>query len=368
MARQYAQITTAIWRNEGFTALPHDEQWLYLLLNTQPDISAAGVLTLAVKRWSGRSANMTPAMINRLLDNLAAKRFLILDRDLDEVLVRSFIRWDRGYANPKRQPSIRDAIDAVESPAILAAIAGELGRLGMPVQFWGRARPDADDVTAATSSETPDDVPPVAASNPAFPQVNRLSDSIRCPNESGQHTDGAEERRVPQPTTHNPQPTTPKSKPLINAARRSQADQALIPVDGMDLIHADSVDRAKRDRQFDEFWAAYPRKVGKQGARRMWETKIRGTRTNPGADPQAITAGAIAFGEHTRNTATPIDKIPHPQTWLNRGSWEDELPTGTELVVAGIPAQATHLADGRHLHARTADHLDHLSRYGDIDA
>jgi len=54
--RHYAQLATSIWRpGDEFSQLSVTAQWVYIMLISQPDISAAGVLPLALKRWSARS-------------------------------------------------------------------------------------------------------------------------------------------------------------------------------------------------------------------------------------------------------------------------------------------------------------------------
>lgn len=173
---------------------------------------------------------------------------------------------------------------------------------------------------------------------------------------------------IPTPVTHT-QTQTQSSKaedqtPLVNAARRPEpetlpgTDQALIPIDD---IHTASVNRASRDAQFDAYWKPYPRKVGKQGARKVWDTKVKN-----GADPDAITAGAVAFAEHVRAWQTPEDKIPHPSTWLNAGRWEDVLPPppGQSLAVRDDRGGGAVLPDGRTLNRKTVQHVNHLAAYG----
>ena len=68
--------------------------------------------------------------------------------------------------------------------------------------------------------------------------------------------------------------------------------------------------------RFDEFWTAYPRKVGKEKARTKYATACKK------ATPDAIIAGAYRLA----NDPNLPDKqfIPHPTTWLERGSWTDE--------------------------------------------
>lgn len=83
-------------------------------------------------------------------------------------------------------------------------------------------------------------------------------------------------------------------------------------------IPADSGKREELGR-FEEFWAVYPRKVGKVKARTAWKSALKGS------DAEAIISGARRYAEDP-NRADAF--TAHPTTWLNRGSWEDEaLPS-----------------------------------------
>jgi hypothetical protein len=64
---------------------------------------------------------------------------------------------------------------------------------------------------------------------------------------------------------------------------------------------------------FDAFWRAYPRKVGKGAAAKAW---VRATTLNP---PSAIIA-AVALQKFDHRERF----IPHPATWLNQERWLDE--------------------------------------------
>jgi hypothetical protein len=77
--------------------------------------------------------------------------------------------------------------------------------------------------------------------------------------------------------------------------------------------------RAEIVRKFDEFWEIYPRKVGKDAARRSWEKAIKA-----GADPDHVIWGAKAYvRDPIRRNADP-KFTAHPSTWLNQGRWTDE--------------------------------------------
>ena len=74
---------------------------------------------------------------------------------------------------------------------------------------------------------------------------------------------------------------------------------------------------------FDEFWDAYPRKVGKKKARAKFAAAVKAA-----GDAQRIIDGA----ERLACDPNLPDKqfIPHPTTWLERGGWDDEpLPDRT---------------------------------------
>jgi len=65
-------------------------------------------------------------------------------------------------------------------------------------------------------------------------------------------------------------------------------------------------------QQFDEFWAIYPRKVGKLAAAREWEKK------RPDIE-LVLAALSWQIPEWTDPKFTP-----HPRTWLSQGRWLDE--------------------------------------------
>jgi hypothetical protein len=68
------------------------------------------------------------------------------------------------------------------------------------------------------------------------------------------------------------------------------------------------------EETFDEFWQAYPKKVGKQDARRAWARATRST------DPDKIIDVVRRYPFREDRTY-----VKHPATWLNDGCWEDDL-------------------------------------------
>jgi hypothetical protein len=81
--------------------------------------------------------------------------------------------------------------------------------------------------------------------------------------------------------------------------------------------------RTTPDPKFDEFWAAYPRKIGKAGAQRLWQ---RVTRKSGNSDE--IIDAARRFAVKCRENGTETKYIPHASSWLRDGRYADEVADG----------------------------------------
>lgn len=79
------------------------------------------------------------------------------------------------------------------------------------------------------------------------------------------------------------------------------------------------------ERRFDEFWAAYPKKVGKKAAESSWK-KIK-----PDAELHDRIMTAIGRARVTEQWQREGGRyIPNPATWLNQGRWDDEYEEVTQ--------------------------------------
>lgn len=67
-------------------------------------------------------------------------------------------------------------------------------------------------------------------------------------------------------------------------------------------------------RSFDEFWAVYPRKVGKPKARAAFKAALKR------APAEDIILGAKHYAEDPNRTD---EFTAHPTTWLHRDGWDD---------------------------------------------
>lgn len=129
MARTEARIFTSLWDDPHFLALPPTAQRLYMFLVSQPDLTYLGTLTPRPRRWSNKAAGMSESDIRGDLDALAAARYVVVDDDAQELLVRSLLRRDEVWRQPNLLRSARKQIPLIESTAIRAAIVDELRRV-----------------------------------------------------------------------------------------------------------------------------------------------------------------------------------------------------------------------------------------------
>ena len=80
---------------------------------------------------------------------------------------------------------------------------------------------------------------------------------------------------------------------------------------------------ALSQKRFEEFWDAYPRKVGKGAAEKAY-SKIK-----PDDALQERILDAVDAAKQSFNWQAEGGRfIPNPATWLNQRRWEDELPAG----------------------------------------
>jgi hypothetical protein len=87
-------------------------------------------------------------------------------------------------------------------------------------------------------------------------------------------------------------------------------------------------------REFESFWSAYPRKVGKDAALKKFNQAISKT---------TIETILLAIAEQSNTEQWKKDGgqfIPHPATWLNQGRWND-----TVLIERKPTARQSHIPD-----------------------
>jgi hypothetical protein len=76
------------------------------------------------------------------------------------------------------------------------------------------------------------------------------------------------------------------------------------------------------------FWAAYPKRVGKDAAAKSFAGAMKRI---PSAEPLAVILAGL---ERALPGWDDPQFIPNPATWLNQGRWEDDAPQPKALGAA----------------------------------
>lgn len=141
MARKHGKILCAIWHNPEFRALTITEQWAFEMLLSQPRISLVGIIDYYPGRWALLAAGTTESDVERAIKGLEAAGFVCVDRDTQELLVRTFTRHDGiPISNPKLRKGLWGAWEAIASEALRKVAVDN-----MPDDFFEFARPPEAD-------------------------------------------------------------------------------------------------------------------------------------------------------------------------------------------------------------------------------
>ncbi|MGL5908711.1 MAG: hypothetical protein ACRCZP_01840, partial [Phycicoccus sp.] len=126
MPRSHALLQFGALR--GLHGCSRDEKLLYIAVLLEPTVNQAGVGARRVSRWA-REAEMTEAEVEKALIGLDEKRYVLVDEETDEILVRTIIRRDGVAEKPNvLWAAVRQAV-LVESPRLRKVLAGELRKL-----------------------------------------------------------------------------------------------------------------------------------------------------------------------------------------------------------------------------------------------
>jgi hypothetical protein len=129
MARQFGAIKTSIWGDDEFTDLTVAAQQLYFYLTTGPTTSLVGVADWRPRKIVPKARDLTADWIETTALELSERRYIILDEDTEEVLVRSFMRHDGCLKQRNMADGIVRAYADVASKALKSHVRHELRRI-----------------------------------------------------------------------------------------------------------------------------------------------------------------------------------------------------------------------------------------------
>lgn len=127
--RDFAQIKLSIWNDDAFLDLSHNAQLLFFVLISHPTLNRAGVGTWHPGRLAGLCATWTRADVERAGRELIDGRFVVIDTDTDEFLVRTFVRHDGLMKQRNLATTMAREFAAVGSRSIKGVVVWELRRL-----------------------------------------------------------------------------------------------------------------------------------------------------------------------------------------------------------------------------------------------
>lgn len=129
MARSHARIFTVIWDDPDFLALSGLAQRCYMMLLSQPNLGHAGLLSTTFRRWTLLCADEDEERLRAAITELTERRFIVVDERTEELLVRSLIRNDGVWKQPKVLAVAITEAASIRSPRLRAAVAEELARI-----------------------------------------------------------------------------------------------------------------------------------------------------------------------------------------------------------------------------------------------
>lgn len=128
MARDHARIQVAIWSDPDFRRLDSTAQRMYLLLLSQPRLSYCGSLDYLPTRYAMLAPDEDDLSVEQAVKRLEADRYVVVDRESHELLIRSYVRHDGLLASPNVTKAMVKDRAALLSEMLRAVVDDELNR------------------------------------------------------------------------------------------------------------------------------------------------------------------------------------------------------------------------------------------------
>ncbi|PWG13931.1 hypothetical protein DF268_08680 [Streptomyces sp. V2] len=243
MARGHGRILTSIWDDADFLALGEREQRLYLFLISQPNLNHAGLLPLTLRRWSRKANGLTSAELEKRLQALEAARFIVMDDDTEELLIRSFVRNDGVWKQPKVMGAMVSGAMEISSRQLRRALLAEVDRIPLedlsdePGARGPSIRQQVSEhiETLRKAFREPDPTP--SGEGTATPCGTPSRTPSDTPAEGGR--EGSTRGRAPASRAHSPAPApAPAPSPVQDGAAEAHEQAELIVVDDSDFVGA----------------------------------------------------------------------------------------------------------------------------------
>ncbi|MFA5711991.1 hypothetical protein, partial [Mycolicibacterium sp.] len=134
--REYAKNLFSQWSDDDFCNQPIFDKLLYQVVNGQRAVNAAGIQPIHYMRWrkAMRDGDQLPTEqdLRDALARMEARRYVYVDEDTGELLIRSRIRRDELEKQPTMFLAALRLLAVLDSPKFAAVMIDELARLDTP--------------------------------------------------------------------------------------------------------------------------------------------------------------------------------------------------------------------------------------------
>lgn len=267
----YVRVVRSIWTDPEWLDLTSTQKLVYLQLISQPNVSKCGVLPFVPRRWAHMHPDLSADDLIDALSALEDKRYVVVDRDTEEILIRTYLRYDEAWKQTNGTRGIQIEAQEIMSKRLLDAVIDEYEQAsGNP---WHKGNDKACDNPCDEGNDK-------ACATPLSLSPNPLA-------------------LDPEPLSLIPQPKT-----LVSDMAQDCTEVVLVEI--------------ITDDDFDHFWSKYPRRTQKSTAVKRWANM-------PRRDRLAALEALPTHIQRWQMSGTEEQFIPHPATWLHQKRWQDEI-------------------------------------------
>lgn len=127
--RTFAAIYLSVDGDKDFQQLHFREQHMYWTLLRQRKLNRAGLLDLNIYKWAKSAGGMSEETVVQSLAILAERKYIVIDEQTRELLIRTYVRGDGAYKMPRVMASVVSAAHEIESPRLRRALLAEIDRI-----------------------------------------------------------------------------------------------------------------------------------------------------------------------------------------------------------------------------------------------
>ncbi|AMM44501.1 helix-turn-helix DNA binding domain protein [Arthrobacter phage BarretLemon] len=127
--RTYGKLKLSVQSDPEWRQLSHTAQWLYWALVGNENLTACGAMDWKPKHIAALSPTINLDGVESALEELRAYKYVVLDEETDELLLRSFVRNDDVVHNKNMMVAVIKAWRKLASLHLRGVVVHELLRL-----------------------------------------------------------------------------------------------------------------------------------------------------------------------------------------------------------------------------------------------